>query len=144
MANVTAFRNTKKSSEGPLQHEFVLPLGAGVKLWGGTLACSSAGFLVAPTASTTIKCWGRLEDNADNTGGLAGAISAPARPGVYLWANSSAGDLIAQADVGNTCFVVDNQTVAKTNGTNTRSAAGIITAVGPEGVWVASGPGVSF
>jgi hypothetical protein len=38
--------------------------------------------------------------------------------------NSTAGDLIAQADVGTDCYIVDDQTVAKTSGTNTRSVAG--------------------
>ena len=33
-------------------------------------------------------------------------------------------------------YLVDNQTVAKTNGTNTRSAAGVVRGVDAEGVWV--------
>ena len=44
-----------------------------------------------------------------------------------------------QADVGADCYIVDDQTVAKTNGTNTRSVAGKIIAVDADGVWVKLG-----
>ena len=52
-------------------------------------------------------------------------------------------DLIAQADAGSDCYIVDDQTVAKTSGTNTRSRAGIVLAVDADGgVWVQVGPGL--
>jgi hypothetical protein len=38
--------------------------------------------------------------------------------------------------IGNDCYIVDDQTVAKTNGTATRSIAGKIRAVDAQGVWV--------
>lgn len=43
------------------------------------------------------------------------------------------------ADIGSDCYIVDDQTVAKTNGTNTRSVAGKIMDVDAQGVWVRSG-----
>ena len=58
---------------------------------------------------------------------------------VKLGDTVKAGDLIAQADVGADCYIVDDQTVAKTNGTNTRSVAGKIIAVDADGVWVKIG-----
>ena len=45
-------------------------------------------------------------------------------------------DLIARAEIGDTCFAVDDQTVAKTDGSESRSAAGIIRDVDAQGVWV--------
>ena len=48
--------------------------------------------------------------------------------GCWKFANSTAGDAITDADYGTTCYVVDNQTVAKTNGSSTRSAAGTVRA----------------
>ena len=39
------------------------------------------------------------------------------------------------------CYVVDDETVAKTNGTNTRSRAGVVVDVDAQGVWVTTGPG---
>ena len=53
------------------------------------------------------------------------------------FANSSAGDLITIADIGKACFIVDDQTVAKTDGTGTRSRAGIVDGIEASGgVWV--------
>ena len=51
-------------------------------------------------------------------------------------ANSAAADQITAADIGNDCYGVDDQTVAKTNGANTRSVAGKIYDVDAQGVWV--------
>ena len=39
-------------------------------------------------------------------------------------------------DIGKDCFIVDDQTVAKTNGANTRSRAGKVFDVDADGVWV--------
>ena len=50
-----------------------------------------------------------------------------------------AADAIVRADVGADCYIVDDQTVAKTNGSNTRSVAGKIIAVDADGVWVKIG-----
>ena len=58
------------------------------------------------------------------------------RKGTFRFGNSASGDLIAIADIGNDCYIVDDQTVAKTNGTNTRSVAGKVHDVDAEGVWV--------
>ena len=58
------------------------------------------------------------------------------RRGVFQFQNSSAGDLIALANLGADCYIVDDQTVALTNGTNTRSVAGKIRDVDAGGVWV--------
>ena len=56
--------------------------------------------------------------------------------GVFRYANSAAGDLIATADIGTVCYIVDDQTVAKTSATATRSPAGIVEDVDANGVWV--------
>ena len=66
----------------------------------------------------------------------AGDLTVDYRPGVYRFANSSGADAIAKADIGAKCFIVDDQTVAKTDGTGTRSPAGIIDGVDANGVWV--------
>ena len=63
-------------------------------------------------------------------------MSVNYRPGVFRVGNSSAGDAITKADIGAACYIVDDQTVAKTSGTNTRSPAGIVDGVDSLGVWV--------
>lgn len=112
------------------------PIAAGVKIFAGALVVlSAAGFLQPGTTALGLRAVGRAEDQYDNTGGAAGAITGTARRGVYFYKNSVA-DPIAQADCGNACFVADDETVAKTNGANTRSQAGIVRNVEVNGVWV--------
>ncbi|MCY1460857.1 hypothetical protein D9M71_784510 [compost metagenome] len=55
---------------------------------------------------------------------------------MFAFANSAAGDEITRADIGATAYIVDDQTVAKTDGTSTRSVAGTIRDVDSDGVWV--------
>ena len=55
---------------------------------------------------------------------------------VACFANSAAADAITLADIGADCYIVDDQTVAKTSATNTRSVAGKVFDVDAEGVWV--------
>lgn len=79
---------------------------------------------------------GRADIAADNTGGAAGAIRVDWRRGVFRFNNSAAADLIGLADIGKPCFIVDDNTVAKSNGGATRSAAGVVDDVDTDGVWV--------
>ena len=58
------------------------------------------------------------------------------RRGCFRFANSASADAIALADVGADCYIVDDQTVALTNGSSTRSVAGKIHDVDSSGVWV--------
>lgn len=114
------------------------PMAAGAKVFAGTIAALDAsGNLNKGITSATLKCVGVFDQPFDNTGGAAGAITGEAKIGVFgPFANSAAGDAIANADVGADCFIVDDQTVAKTNGTSTRSKAGTVHLVETAGVWV--------
>jgi hypothetical protein len=58
------------------------------------------------------------------------------KDGWFRFANSAAGDLITIADLGTDCYVVDNQTVAKTSGGATRSIAGKVRDIEAAGVWI--------
>lgn len=78
-------------------------------------------------------------DTVDNSYGNNGDKLVVVRPGIYAWKNSSGADAVTQADVGSTCYVVDDETVAKTDGGGTRSAAGVVIAVDQDGVWVRTG-----
>jgi hypothetical protein len=68
-----------------------------------------------------------------------GATTIRVAQGVFKFNNSSAGDLIAQANVGAVCYVVDDNTVALTSGGGTRSIAGTIMEVDSSGVSVSVG-----
>ena len=109
------------------------PVGAGSKILAGALVMRNAtGFVVKGATATGCFACGRAEMLADNTSGANGAINVMWRAGVFRLANSGGGDLITQAEVGKVCVIVDDQTVddqtvAKTDATATRSRAGVVT-----------------
>lgn len=133
MAALTADRNTPYRSG----EDFSFPVAASTKIYAGALVCiNSSNLAVNGATATGLKTVGVAQALADNSAGAASAISVSVRRGVFCFANSASGDAIALADVGATCYVVDDQTVAKTDGTGTRSAAGIVRDVDADGVWV--------
>lgn len=118
--------------------DFSPPVEAATKINAGTIvALNAAGNAVPGATSTTLKALGVAQAPADNSAGAAGDITVPVRRGVFALGNSAAADLIADSDYGTQCYIVDDQTVAKTSATNTRSVAGIVRGVAPSGdVWV--------
>lgn len=117
--------------------QFDFPVAAATKVLAGTIVMlNSSGYAKPGTTATDEKAVGIAEATADNSSGAAGDVSVPVRRGTFLLANSASTDEITNADYGSTCYVVDNQTVAKTHATNTRSAAGIVRGVTGSGVWV--------
>lgn len=113
-----------------------IPVAASAVLFQGALvAVNATGYAVPGAVSATLKGAGRAEVSADNTGGADGAKSVTVKRGVFKFKNHGA-DAITQADLLADCFIVDDETVAKTNGSNTRSKAGKIVGVEATGVWV--------
>jgi hypothetical protein len=113
------------------------PVAAGKIIFVGALCCLNAnGFLTPGAADNTMMADGVAIQAADNSLGLDGdqTVIIDKRP--HRFGNSLAADLIAAAQIGDNCYVVDDETVAKTNGGGTRPVAGIITAVDDDGVWV--------
>jgi hypothetical protein len=117
----------------------VAGVAAAVKCFAGGIAVLDAAGNVKPgvTAAGLI-CIGRFEEYADNSAGLADAITATAKRGTFRFANSGA-DAVTVAEIGDVCYIVDDETVAKTSGGATRSVAGIVEDVDSVGVWVRMG-----
>lgn len=133
MTALTKDRNTH-SRDG---EQFSLPVAANAKIYaGGIVMLNATGYATKGATATGQICAGRAEELVDNTGGADGAISINVRAGVFKFANG--GD-ITIAEIGDTCYIVDDQTVAKTDGTATRSAAGKVVGVDSDGVWVRMG-----
>lgn len=135
MAALTARRDTPKRVGALLD----LPVKANVRCYQGALAVMDGGNVAPGSTALNLIAVGMFTNTFDNTGGAAGAIRAEVEPGIFKFENSAAGDLIAEADIGKDCYIVDDQTVAKTNGANTRSVAGKVVAVASDGVWVKVG-----
>jgi hypothetical protein len=133
MVALTAARNTPEKL-GPDRD---IPLTANARIFAGAMvAISAAGLGVAATATAANVTVGIAEQTVDNTGGANSAVSVKVRRGIFRFGNSTAGDLIARSEIGKQVFVVDDQTVAKTNNAGARPVAGICFDVDALGVWV--------
>lgn len=103
---------------------------------GALVATNAAGFLVPGSAATGLTYIGRAEAHVDNSAGADGDETVLVRRHkAFLWKNSDA-DPVGQSLVGKTCYILDDETVAATDATGTRSAAGTVLAVESNGVWV--------
>lgn len=136
----SAFRDTRSGET----------LSAGVKatsqIWQGGVVALLAGVAIAGRVAdtyaelATLRVVGLAEH--DVLGGAAdGDELVSIRKAVARLANSAGADEITVADIGRLCFLVDDQTVAKTVGTGLRPIAGEIVDVDSTGVWVALGKG---
>lgn len=139
MAATTTARPTKQRSSGTsILYEFdPLAVAASVACNSGAMAAIDTSGNIRPArTSTTDRVLGVFCGEADNADGAAGDIAVRVKRGVYQFANSASTDAIAAKDIGADCYAVDDQTVALTNGTNTRVRAGRIVGVDSGGVWV--------
>lgn len=130
---LTADRNTPMMAGEMIS----VPVAASTKIYAGSLVAASAtGYATPGAVATTLTALGRAEEYVDNSAGAAGAKRVVIRRRACFKFKNHAADLVVQADLGKTCYIVDDETVAKTNGTNTRSAAGTVLGVETDGVWV--------
>lgn len=147
MAALTASRITPQWGDDAALKLRALPVKANTKLFKGGLVVADAGYAAPGRTATGLKAagvalvdWDNLTATVGGTGGGAGAITATVAPGVFKFLNSTSGDLIAQSDVFTICYIVDDQTVAKTSNSSARSIAGIVEGVDSDGgVWVSVG-----
>lgn len=129
---------TERDTQRRLGHQVAYPVLAATKVLAGTLVVlTAAGYAQGGAVATTLKAVGMAQETADNTAGASGDIKVTVRrDGWFRFANSAAGDLLTIADIGASCYILDNQTVAKTDGTGTRSVAGKVRDVDASGVWI--------
>lgn len=132
MTALTGDRNTPRA-EGDVKSLLM----SASKIFAGAIVMRNAtGYATKGAVSTTLIGVGRAEEQVDNSGGAAGDLRIKVRPGVHRYANSAAADLITIAEIGKPAYAVDDQTVAKTDGTATRSIVGFVFDVDSSGVWV--------
>ena len=136
MAALTEARLTPKRDG----KTFARPVAAGEVIYEGALSCLSAtGFATPGATSTTLTADGVAKSTVDNSDGADGDLTVEVERIVSRFANSAGADEITAAEIGDTAYIVDDQTVAKTDGTGTRSAAGEIVDVDAQGVWIKFG-----
>lgn len=114
------------------------PLPTGVTVYSGSFALLDSNGLLKNAASPTSAdtCIGVIDRPAGGTyvktgPGIVGAGSTEAgyvycdvECGTFLFQSATGSDQVAEAQAGATVYVVDENHIGKTNGSNTRPAAG--------------------
>jgi hypothetical protein len=139
MTALAAARSVPRYGAGAIPNQIHAPQKASTKIWTGALVVFNAGFAAPATAAAGLVAIGVSRDDYDNLSGADGAKNVVVDQGVFPFVNSAAADAITQAHAGRDCYIVDDQTVALTNGTGVRSRAGKIMKVDADGVWVQVG-----
>lgn len=124
---------------------------ANVRIFKGALVALDSAGRAMPAgllASGALYAVGKASATYNNLtgselGGAADAVDVEVEYGSFAWASHTGGDTIAADDVGKVVFMQDDQTVALTNGTDTRGIAGFVTEVRGAKVFVNSGPHVA-
>jgi len=140
---LTSFRDTKKGFPASVSS---LALDANVHAFAGGIACTgtstggglTAGYGVTGQTSTTLVARGVFAADVDNTGGAAGALTAPVDVGSF-WLDNDTTSPCRRQDIDGLCYIIDDHTVSRDTLNSTRSIAGIIRDVGTLGVLVQIG-----
>ena len=117
------------------------PIQSAVSLYIGQVAVTRAGYLIQPDTAvqSTDTCWGLINGIVDSqetvsspiAGGTAhGLHFAGIDTGSFYLSSGSSGDALTQADVGATVYLIDGNTVGKTDGSATRPPAGKLASIG--------------
>lgn len=115
--------------------KFAFPLlAAAVKLLQGVLWMrNSSGYITNASDASGGKVVGVGAEEVDNSAGSAGDLDCIAERGIFLFTNGTVA--LTRANIGQVCYVEDNQTVSASGGSY-GVVAGVVEDVTTEGVWV--------
>lgn len=106
---------------------------------GGIVMANSSGFAVPGSTAADLTYIGRADETVVNSGSAGDKSILVRRGDAFKWKNSGS-DPVDQSCLFKTCYVVDDETVAKTaavvESNPTRSAAGIVVGIDADGIWV--------
>ncbi len=129
MAVLTADRNTDQKNVDLK----VYPAGVDIIYKGGIVCVNEAGYAVAGADTVNFKVVGVADENVDNSGGSAGDKNVRVRSGRAFRFVATA---ITQAMLGETMYVVDDQTIDDSEGTNGIVAGILVEFVSTTEGWV--------
>lgn len=126
-------RNTKRRNADRVS----LLVDSGVTVFAGTLIAvlTATGEAVPAGTANSSAAVGVAETTVTGDGTERVEVTR----GCFQFANSASTDEIKAGDIGSDCYVADDQTVAKTDGSSTRKKAGKVIDVDSAGVWVLVG-----
>lgn len=130
MTALTSNRKVDGLGHDPLARKFRLPVAAAVLLYSGALVMTNA----AGYAANAVEGAGNGElvvhgiacARVDNSAGSAGDKTVDVERTIGDFTNTTGISAVTIADVGHPAYAVDNQTVARDNGGNTRPCVGRI------------------
>ncbi|AUZ85855.1 hypothetical protein [Methylophaga nitratireducenticrescens] len=123
-------RNTPERGQLTIGH----PVEATTILFAGSIGVLNAsGNAISAATATGLKAPGRVEQTVDNSSGAAGDEIVTFKKGTFCYNNDGS---INRTHIDGFAYIVDDQTVAATDGGGTRSEAGKIEDVDATGVWV--------
>lgn len=133
MTAATEGRNTKRRNADQVVHL----VNTGATVYAGCLVTllNASGLAVSAGTASAGPAVGVAEETVTGDG----VATVEVRRGCFQFGNSASTDLIAKSDIGATCYIADDQTVAKTDNSAARKAAGKIIDVDANGVWVLVG-----
>jgi hypothetical protein len=135
MATLSAARATRER----LGLDFSYGAAANAVVYAGSMVTLTAAGYVRNGVAGGTRCVGVAQANVNNTGGADGAKNVPVKKGTFQFLNLPA-DLVTPADIGNDCYLVDDETVARTSNAGARVIAGKVAAIEMMGatstVWV--------
>lgn len=129
MADLTSSRDSKRN----IGDEFSDEVLAAKEIYKGSMVFLTAAGYATPTTAAGLILRGVAQEHVDNTDGDSGDLRVKTMGGVHEFKNSASTDEITIADLEHVCYVVDNQTVAKTDAAGTRAIAGIVKSLSPGG-----------
>lgn len=135
MSAATQARNTPRRDAHRVGH----PSNPGTALHAGTLIAllaTNGNAVPAGTAGSGDAVGVALRSV---TGTAAGETVECERGTGFRFDNSAGADAIARADIGATAYIVDDQTVSKTDNNGARKRAGVVLDVDAAGVWIVVG-----
>lgn len=139
----------RASSPDATTRRLSVPVAAATTIYMGALVATligGSGYATNATADNTYRVIGVAASNATNTTaagyGSDGDISVDVERGVFPFTNSSSTDALSAADVGELCYVADNDTVARTSNGGLRPVAGYVSRIESGKVWVEIGASV--
>lgn len=109
------------------------PAAASVTFYQGSIVMTNAGGYVTVGATAT----GQFVRGVCTTGKVSpasnGAVEVAWEEGDFEFASGTSGDALTVANIGDTVYIIDDNTVGATDGGATRSAGGKMIAVSPNG-----------
>ena len=124
MTAAAADRILSQHGDQAIVEDYEIPMGASTTIYRGTIvSLDQSGYGFPGTASLVRTPIGVATEQKVNSG-AAGAKTIRIQKGCFGFVNSAGDDLVTFADVGRPCYVVDDQTVARTSANGARPFAG--------------------